>query len=93
MAARVYRSNADFAFTCPQTEVKASLGLTCGQYVESPSRCWFSVPGHGCISVVTQIPHDAGLAPVHPTVDRIRDLYLSAPRRGTKNVNTTEYFH
>ena len=42
-----YQPTADFTSTFPKTEVKdlANFGVTCGQHVESSSRCWFSRPG------------------------------------------------
>ena len=48
-------------FTYTSSEVKDypdSLGMTCGQHVESPSRCYFMD------RVAIQIPHNAELAPI-----------------------------
>ena len=46
-----------------------SLGWTCGQPVESFSRCWFSNRDFRYKSVLTQIPHDVALAPI-PSISR-----------------------
>ena len=45
---RACQLTASLTFARPQTEVNdhpASLRVTCGQYVESPTRVWFSRPG------------------------------------------------
>ena len=45
MRARAFLPTPGFTFTYPQAEVKdhsANLGVLCGHYFETPSRCWLS---------------------------------------------------
>ena len=49
--------------------------MTCGLY-EPPSRCWLSRSDYRYKSAATQIPHDAGLAPIRLIVDPTRNRCL-----------------
>ena len=50
-----------------------NLAMVCGEYVKSPAVFAFVDQDYIYKSVVIQIPHDAGLAPVHTAGYRTRD--------------------
>ena len=63
----VCQPTADLTFTCSKTEIKnypAGLGVNCGQHVDSLAIVGFLDRDYRYRSVSTQIPHDAGLAPI-----------------------------
>ena len=66
----------------------ASLGVTCGQHIESPPVIVGSLDQE-CTKISNyrnlQIPRDAGLAPVHITGDRTRNhfMLLTVPKGAT----------
>ena len=60
---RDYQLTAGLTSIFSQIDMKdclASLGVICGQHVESPSRCWHSRPGLLLQSLAAQISHYAG---------------------------------
>ena len=61
----------------------ASLGLTCGQHVESPMRCWRSRLELLIKLVATQIPYDTRLTLIRPAGDRTRDRSLQVRVSGS----------
>jgi hypothetical protein len=64
---KVYQPTASIMFTYLQTEVNghpASLGVTCGQHVESPAVVCFLDHNYYYKLVAAQIPHDAELTPI-----------------------------
>ena len=50
-----------------------SLGVKCAYHFRVPQPSWLSRPGLPLQVRATQIPHDAGLTPVHIVGDRTLD--------------------